>query len=368
MTVAAAANGVAVDLAIAVHSRARPIGRAVESVAQAGLPLNKPGGVRITVVCHNIEIVEISSAISSHLSPEVRFLSLKDGIPSPAGPLNLGLEEASAPYASVMGSDDYLESGALRQWLDVAVRHGSDVVIAPQRHADGRKVRTPVNRVGRRRKLDPVRDRLAYRTAPLGLISTAEIKRLGLRFTPGLPTGEDQEFSARLWFGGGRFDYAGGTGRYVVGADANDRVTHVHRSVPETLDFAVRLVNGEWFGARSLRERRSMAAKLIRVHVFGLVESRSSSGGWSSQDRRDLAQILQTILDSAEGVLDPFSRADHRMVAAVLEARCPQSVLMDLARARRVFRSPATLLPARAAAALNPESPLRFLPASALLR
>lgn len=363
-----AADGVAIDLVIAVHTRTRPIGRAVESVALAGLELNRPGGVRVTVVCHNVDGVEISREIPGGLRRRVRYLQLNDGIPSPAGPLNHGLDAATAPYVAVLGSDDYLEPGALRRWLDVASTHGSDVVIAPQRHADGRKIRTPVHRLGRTRNLHPVQDRLTYRTAPLGLMRRAELHRLGLEFTAGLPTGEDQDFSARLWFDGGRIDYAGGAPRYVVGADAGDRVTYTRRSVAETLRFASLLVDSDWFSRRSLRERQSMAAKLIRVHIFGILETRSDSGGWSAEDRKELACILQAILASAEGTMDPFSRADHRVADGILNPDFPQDSLMELAQARRVFRSADTLLPARAKEALNPESPLRFLPAAALLR
>lgn len=147
-----------------------------------------------------------------------------------------------------------------------------------------------------------VQDRLAYRTAPLGLIRTSEMRRLGLTFVAGLPTGEDQDFSAKLWFGGGRIDYAAGGPRYVVGADASDRVTYTRRSVEDTLRFASMLVDSDWFAGRSLRERRSMVAKLVRVHIFGLLETRSESGGWSGKDRRELASILGAVLASAEGL------------------------------------------------------------------
>ncbi|KRF04279.1 hypothetical protein ASH00_14325 [Arthrobacter sp. Soil782] len=361
-------SDVAVDLVIAVHTLTRPIGRAVESLSLSGLELNKPGGLRITVVCHNVQVADISPRISANLRDQVRYMQLDDGIHSPAGPLNFGLDAATAPYVAVMGSDDYLESRALRNWLRIAEDRSSDVVIAPQRHANGRKVRTPVHRVGRTRKLDPVRDRLTYRTAPLGLIRTSEMRRLKLTFVAGLPTGEDQEFSAKLWFGGGRIDYAAGAPRYVVGADANDRVTCTRRSVEDTLRFASMFVDSDWFTGRSLGDRRSMVAKLVRVHIFGLLETRSESGGWSGKDRYELASILRAVLASAEGSLEPFSRADCRVANAILDPEFPQERLMELARARRAFLSPTTFLPMRIKAAMTPESPLRFLPAAALLR
>ena len=82
--------------------------------------------------------------------------------------------------------------------------------------------------------LDPVRDRLAYRTAPLGLLKRETVERLGLRFPEGLPTGEDQAFSARLWFEGRGLRYAAGAPRYVVGADAVTRVSTTPRPLRRT--------------------------------------------------------------------------------------------------------------------------------------
>ena len=361
-------DGHHVDLIIAVHNAKRPIGRAVKSVAESGLGLNVQGGVRVTVVCHNVNIREIAARIPADLRDEVRYIELHDGIPSPAGPLNMGLDHATAPYSSVMGSDDALESGALGQWLRIAEKYGSDAVIAPERHADGRKVRTPVARIGRARRLDPVKDRLIYRTAPLGLIRTDAIRRMGLRFSEGLRTGEDQEFSAKLWFGARRIDYAAGSGQYVVGSDAGDRVTYTRRPVSEELQFIIRFLDNEWFLNRADRERRAIATKLIRVHIFSLVLTRYESGGWSQNDVAELALVLGKLLDVARGAASPLSIADRRLIDAILAPEATEARLVELARARRRFGNLATLIPSRFTASLDPESPLRFLPASALLR
>ncbi|WCI08606.1 hypothetical protein PJ267_21030 [Arthrobacter sp. OVS8] len=132
---------------------------------------------------------EISRNIPPELASATRFLELRDGIPSPAGPFNYGLEQATAEFVCILGSDDSLEPGALRQWLELARTHSSAMVIAPQRHAGGAPVRTPPVRVRRQFKLDPVKDRLSYRTAPLGLLRRSEIQRLGLEFSADLRTG-----------------------------------------------------------------------------------------------------------------------------------------------------------------------------------
>ncbi len=357
-----------VDMVIAVHSEKRPIGAAVESLVDGGLGVGRPGGLRITVVCHNIPVARIASRIPEESRSIVRFLDLQDGIASPAGPLNHGIAHATAPYVGVMGSDDTVEPGAVSDWLTLAERFGSDAVIAPERHADGRTIRTPVLRPGHSRDLHPIKDRLSYRTAPLGLVRRSEIARLSLRFTPGFPTGDDQEFTSKLWFGGGRIDYARGAGRYVVGAEAADRVSFTRRPVASELEFATALAEGDWFRGRSDAERRAIVVKLVRVHVFGLVQSRFDSGGWSDDDRVDLARILSTLLTHAPRALKPLSLADRRLTQAILNPSVGSDVLQQRALARRRFGRVGTLLPSSLGSAFEPESPLRFMPAAALLR
>ncbi|MUK01785.1 glycosyl transferase [Vibrio cholerae] len=357
-----------VDMVIAVHSASRPIGEAVRSLVAGGLEAGGSGGLRITVVCHNISAVTISAEVSEHHRVLVRFLELNDGIASPAGPLNHGITRATGRYVGVMGSDDTVEAGAISGWLCVAEKYGSAAVIAPERHADGRTIRTPVLRPGRHLDLHPIKDRLSYRTAPLGLIRRSEVARLSLRFTPGLPTGDDQEFTAKLWFGGGRIDYARGAGRYVVGAEAADRVTFTRRPVGTELEFATALVQGEWFRGRSDAERQSIVVKIVRVHVFSLVQTRFDSGGWSEGDRVELARILSTLLEHAPGALAPLSIADHRLVRVILDPSTDSDELQRHAVSRRRFGRLGTLMPTSLQSALHPESPLRFMPASALLR
>ncbi|MCU6480081.1 glycosyltransferase family A protein [Arthrobacter sp. A2-55] len=356
----------AVDLIIAVHSVSRPIDRAIQSVAQAGLGLNAAGGVRINVVCHNIDESQIRAQIREPLRDQVRYLSCRDGIPSPAGPFNAGLDAASAPYVSVMGSDDMLEPGALRQWLEIALRHDSAAVLAPQRHANGAKVRTPPVRVGRSRKLDPVKDRLSYRTAPLGLVQVAEIRRLGLRFTAGYRTGEDQAFSAKLYFGGGRIDYARRAGHYVVGADAIDRVTSEVRPLEDDFTFATELVASDWFGGLPDASQSALVTKLLRVHVFSAAASRNAES-WTEADHTALAGVVKVLVAVAPHSVLPLSLADSRLLAAITSSTASGGELMELARQRRKFGTPATLLASNRRSQFKPESPLRFMVASALL-
>lgn len=350
----------AVDLVIAVHSAQRPLARAAQSAAAAGLALNEDGGLRINVVCHNIDPEELKVQVPEPLRTQIRYIECQDGIPSPAGPFNAGVSAATAGYVSIMGSDDMLEPGALRGWLSVAEQHGSAAVLAPLRHASGAKVRTPPVRVGRRHKLDPVKDRLTYRTAPLGLVRTSEIRRLDLRFSEGYRSGEDQEFSAKLYFGGGRIDYGRGTGHYVIGADASDRVTSEARPILEDFRFATDLVGSTWFSGLSESARSSIVTKLIRVHVFSAVMSRGE-GAWTPTERDAFAAVLKVLVASAEKSLRPLSVADVRLVKSIMDTGSSNEEMIALARLRRRFGAPATLVSAYPGAQLQADSPLRFM-------
>ena len=72
----------AVDVVIAVHSSGRPIERAVASAFDGGLAANQDGGVRVSVVCHNIEAAEIRRRLPAETAGQVRWLTCHDGIAS----------------------------------------------------------------------------------------------------------------------------------------------------------------------------------------------------------------------------------------------------------------------------------------------
>ncbi|MGO1934524.1 MAG: glycosyltransferase, partial [Cellulosimicrobium funkei] len=131
-----------VDVVVAVHDARRPVARAAASVLD-----HQDVRVRLTVVCHNIDRARIADGLGSGILDEVggrvRLLELHDGIPSPAGPFNLGLDHAEAPFVGIMGSDDWLEEGALASWLALARATGAEAVVPRLRHASGSRVPTP---------------------------------------------------------------------------------------------------------------------------------------------------------------------------------------------------------------------------------
>lgn len=352
-----------VDLVIAIHDPGRPLERGLRSLLQQGLDIGS--GLRITVVCHNIPIDSVRDTLSPETRDAVRFLELQDGIHSPAGPFNLGLARATARYFSIMGSDDLLEPGAVKAWLDRADRESLSALMAPIRLDDGRAVRTPPHRPFRHGPLDAVKDRLAYRSAPLGLVRTDTLHRLGVEFTAGLATGEDQAMCLALWFSGERVGFGRGEPRYLGGDGAAQRVTLARRPIAEDLRATALVIEGHWFAARTPRERRSIAAKILRVHVFAAGAIRGAEG-WAEGEREEIAHFLSRLREAAPGFERPFSIADRRLADALAAPDSPADI-DRLAAARRRFGRPSTLLTRDPRGLFAIEGPLRFMVASALV-
>ena len=152
-----------VDVVIAIHDPRRDIARSV------GSALTSASVARVIVVCHNTPVDGIAAGLGTLADDSrVQLEAFDDGLRSPAGPFNRGLDLATARFTSIMGSDDELASGAVDAWAQAAARERADVVVPPLRHAGGGLVPTPPTRPRRIAGLDGIRDRLSYRTAPLG--------------------------------------------------------------------------------------------------------------------------------------------------------------------------------------------------------
>lgn len=360
-----------VDVIIAVHTPDRPIERAVASLVAGGLSIEpgEPGRLRINVVCHNTDVEPIRQRVLPEHRGLVRFLHCPDGIMSPAGPFNLGIAEATGTWVSIMGSDDSVEPGALAAWLAAANSglSGTDVLLAPMAHAGGGIIHTPVVRRTRRTNLDPVADRLTYRTAPLGLMRLSLVRTLGLSFPTRYATGEDQSFSAKLWFSGARISYGRGLPRYLVHDDAVSRVTATRRRVSEDLAFATDLVESDWFAGLDEAQRSAIVTKIIRVHVFAHVLMRTESGNWADVEAAEMAGVVRRLLFAAPRAARPLSVADRALLDAVSLKEASPAIMRRLAALRRNFSNPRTWLPRDLSQIFHPEAPLRFMSASALV-
>lgn len=350
-----------VEVVIAVHTPERPISRAARSV----LDDNGRQAV-LTIVAHNIGADEIAARLDPDLRPRVRFLEHRDGVPSPAGPFNAGMAAARGDYVSIMGSDDTLAPGAIDSWVTTAWKSGADTVITRLELA-GAKVPTPPRRPRRRPLMDPVADRVSYRSAPLGLVSVAATARLGTALAEGLPVGSDVPYVTRLWFET-EVAYDDRGPAYRIGEDAGDRVTYETRPVADSLACIPAVLDADWFATYPWQWQRAVVIKLARIHLFGAVWNRRDQSVWGATDRQTLA-VVSTALDRAAPGFDaPLSRADRALLRACRDPQVPDADLVAAAIARRRHGRPATLISGRLASWADREAPPRFMAASLLNR
>ena len=345
-----------VDLTIPVHSATRPIARAVASIVE-----HTTAPVRVNVVAHNIDprVIEANLGEFAH-HPGVRLLALDDGIPSPAGPMNLGLEHSDAPYIAVMGSDDELAAGALDSWLAIARETHATTVIA-RIDIDGRGMDPypPVRKGRRTRGLSARKDRLAYRSAPLGLIDRRRFEHL--RFTEGLASGEDLAYSAELWFTGENIAYDRTGPAYIVNNDADDRVTFDPRSVTDDFAFLDAITTAPWFARLKPADRRALMVKILRVHFFDAVLLRIKSPDGLRAHREGLAGVVARLEHIAPGVLRLLARVDRAVIDEVRSEAPDRDRILHLLDARWNYRSFGALATRNPFLVFHRQAPLRTL-------
>lgn len=311
-------NDPAVTVVIPVHQLNRPIERAVGSALAAG----HPGQVKVLVVCHGLAAQDVQARLSDLPKPDIEVLEFADGVPSPAGPKNAGLRQVNTRYVAFLDSDDYLEGDALSTWIDQADSTQADAVVARLRTQSGAVVRSPRLRLLRRGHLNPVRDRVAYRTSPFGVMRRSTVERLGMQFTTGLRTGEDMEFSLRMWFGGGRIEMGRPGAVYVVGEDAVQRVTAPMLPLREEFRALSHVLRVGWLDELANRSRHAIAVKILRVHILSAMYRRGGGFPWTTDDRAALAAAVEAIKAIAPSVEQPLSIAELELLRL---AEAPQS-------------------------------------------
>ncbi|PWH04986.1 glycosyl transferase [Brachybacterium endophyticum] len=348
-----------VDVVIACHTPERPVGRAVASILEGNAE-----HADVTVVAHNRPAEEIRGAIRPEHRESVRILEHRDTLRSASGPFNAGMREDGAPFVAIMGSDDTLAPGAVASWLAVQEATAAEFVITRLALGTaGHGVPTPAVRMLRSGRVDLVHDRLAYRSAPLGLMSRAMLRRTGAQLVEGATVGGDVAMVTRLMASvPTAYDRFGPP--YVIGEDAGDRVTYVIRPMREQLGFFPDLLEADWFAALPCPARRAIGTKLLRIHVFGAVFYRQDARIWTAEERESLARITADVLRAAPGCERPLSRADRRLLDACGDPAIDAAELMTAARDRRRHGRPATLLPREITQLLAREAPPRFMASS----
>lgn len=301
-----------VDVVIAAHDPLRRVDRAVASALSGS-----DGEVRVTVVSHGRPASDFTAVLGHHLSDaRVRVVEFFDGIRSPAGPFNHGIGLADADYVSIMGSDDFVEEQAVVKWLAHARARRTDYLMPVLRDQGGAVWRDPLTRPRRHERLELVRDRLAYRAAPLGLIRRSVIPS-PTPLTPGLETGEDIDLGLRLCIASERIDVGVGLPAYIIGGDAPQRVTLQTRSAAEEFRALTRLSAREWISAAPLRQRRAVAIKLWRMNVIPAIVVRAGAQ-WGPADLAALEEVARWLEETAPGARGRLSVPEGRIARAAL--------------------------------------------------
>lgn len=350
-----------VDVVIPVHTDRRPIARATASVLSTATV-----ATRVNVVCHNVAPDTIAAALGGWANDSrVRLLHLEDGLASPGGPINAGLDAATGEFTSLLGSDDEYEPGAIDAWVAVARRDRADVVIPPLRTSLGSTTRSPPTRPFRTRRLNGVHDRLAYRTVQLGLVSR---RRFGdLRMTPGLRTGEDVIQGASIWFSDANISLVRRSPGYLIHEDdPAGRTSSSAKPASESLLFLDAVLAPEFVARLTAAQRESFAVKLLRTHVMDILAAALRTGA-APTDLAALRGGVARILAAGPSAPSVLSRREARIVAELHGSGNPDRLAAELA-VLTDFRRPDNLLAASAVHLLHREAPLRFLAGHIFMR
>jgi hypothetical protein len=350
-----------VDVVIPIHTDRRPIARATASVLTTART-----ATRVNIVCHNVSSSDIARSLGEwRKDPRVRLLSVADAVASPAGPINAGLDAATAEFTSLLGSDDEYEPGAIDAWVELARRHDAEIVIPPLRTSPDGVTRSPPTRPCRTRDLDGVRDRLAYRTVQLGLVSRA---RFGtVRMTPGLRTGEDIIQGASLWYSDARISRLKRGPGYLIHEDnPAERTSSSAKPAAESLLFLDAVLAPEFTRNLTGAQLESFAVKLLRTHIMDILGA-SLGRGASEQDLVALSRAAHRIVDAAPSAVGVLSRREARIVGELLDDPDPRRLAADHSLLTD-FRRPSNLLPASWGRMFHREAPPRFLGSLAFMR
>ncbi|MFF2315673.1 hypothetical protein ACFVTE_05320 [Arthrobacter sp. NPDC058097] len=358
-----------IEVVIPVHDVERPFKRAVSSALAQGAELSRLGvELRVTVVLHNLGAAAAAVSGGSGAGSGfdgVTWLTCDDGVPSPAGPRNRALDASTATFLSFLDSDDHLEAGSLAAWWKAVQPAGASVVIAPLRTPEGTILPAPRIRPSKPAVLDPLKDGLAYRSVPYGLLRRSALTDVGFRYAEGLRTGEDIEATLKLWFRSGPVCYPYGAPAYHQTDDSGaGRVTSSLSRLADEFKWLERLLASEWLRQAPLAERRAVALKVLRVHGIGALLRRAGASGvpddalWNEAERAYWADISSRLYAFAGGSLPELSRRDAELAQAAAAAADVRSLRTAVGRHRNAGRL-GDLVPASPTAILSRDSVLR---------
>lgn len=299
-------SAVRAQIVVPVHSLDRPIRRSTESILKC-----RQAGV--LVVAHGVDPKSLDLPESERLT----VVQVADEIGLPGVPFNRGLDQTSAPWVGVMGSDDWYEDGAIEAMLDHLTKDRADGIIAPLRYA-GKDENEITPTTWRRRNLRPGRDRMFFRTAPLGLFRGEIMRDSAYQFNEGSPAGTDVVNGAVLWSSGFSVSYYPEDPAYVVGDDAVTRVTRVARA----LSVHAAEWRNLWFDPNirqlSGRDRKALANKMMIQHVLPLVSAWSDAERWGEGDFEWLVGTARQLVEEVPSLPGTINRAKRPVLEALL--------------------------------------------------
>lgn len=303
-----------IDVVIPVHTEHRPIARAVGSVLAA-----QHSGVRAIVVCHGVDLRLIADNLGELVrDPRLQLVPFSDGIPSPAGPLNEGVRVARAQYVTFLGSDDVFQAGALDAWVE-ELAAGPDILIGQLLTETGGRIWAPAPRVGRFERLDPSRDLLNTRSAPVATLIARELLLSPWMpdFASGERTGEDLGLGLVLWNTAENIAYSRCAAGYYGHEDGTDRVTAAPLSPFEVQRPVRGAVALPVLASLSRRRRQAIAVKLLRHQVLDWVRAMDRRGTVDDELLREAGETIRNLLGFAPGVFGYFHRFDAAAIRAI---------------------------------------------------
>lgn len=329
-------SGPLVDVVIPLHRADRKVETAVGSAQRQVQGIE----TRVSVVLHNLGMDE---TLRQRVEPGARVLTCDDGVPSPSGPRNVGLDAATAPFVFFLDSDDALSPLCLRRLHEVACAKNADIVLPSIRR--GRSyVGSPLVASRRVKLLDPVRHYLFLRSHVPALLRRSTMIDSGIRYPDGIRVSEDFAVMAQLF----------ATGRTAMAFDAvydvldngDQRASTVPISASEQL-AALRLILGSrWIDELTYDQRRALVRRILAVNLasgwrwtrsFGLTASGS-----------EYAAIRDTAIEKSAGAVEFLSVRDRvtlhfqsrpRLVERMLGAK-PFGLVPSTWRAVFSLRSP----------------------------
>lgn len=333
-----------VQVVIAVHRLDRPIRRAVNSVLECQ-------DAEAIVVAHGIEPADLDLPDSDRIT----VLSCQEKMGYPGPPKNLGIAHATAPYVSLLDSDDYYEPGALTAMLSRARTEDADIVLAPTVDPKDGLQLSPLTT--RQTGLSGARDRLYYRTAVRGLYRRRILQSDRYRLREDLRTGEDMQPTLRMFSDDLNICSFLEDPAYVLADDGGPRVSEAPMPASRALLAIQTLIEDGEISALPQQKQIAVIVKLLRIHVLHAFEGRAAQGRLSQPDLDSIARVVRALYKLNPDAVDAFSQADSDVLAGFASA--DMALLKQAISARETCSVRGRVLPTKLRNAFHRDGNLR---------